>query len=109
MGPNTSFGMGIFEQAYQDGPPPWEIGRPQPAFVALEEAGEIVGDVLDVGCGTGENALYLANRGHEVWGVDGVPAAIERARQKAAERGPPRRSWSRTSWTSPRSAAPSRR
>ncbi len=79
--------MEIFERAYRDGLPPWEIGRAQHEFVALEEAGEIVGDVLDVGCGTGENALYLAGRGHEVWGVDAVPAAIERARQKAEERG----------------------
>jgi cyclopropane fatty-acyl-phospholipid synthase-like methyltransferase len=43
--------------------------------------------VLDVGYGTGENALYLASRGHEVWGIDFVPAAIERARAKAEERG----------------------
>ena len=79
--------MEIFEQAYRDGPPPWEIGRAQREFVALEETGEIAGDVLDVGCGTGENALFLAGRGHMVRGVDAVPAAIERARQKAEERG----------------------
>ena len=83
----TPLGLEIFEQAYHGGLPPWEIGRAQQEFAALEEAGEIVGDVLDVGCGTGENALYLAGRGHEVWGVDAVPAAIERARQKAEERG----------------------
>jgi SAM-dependent methyltransferase len=67
--------------------PPWETGRPQPVFVELAERGEIRGSVLDVGCGTGENALFLAQRGHEVWGVDIVPQAIERARAKAAERG----------------------
>jgi len=38
-------------------PPPWDIGRPQPAFVALAEAGAIRGRVLDVGCGTGELVL----------------------------------------------------
>ncbi|MBV8431656.1 MAG: class I SAM-dependent methyltransferase [Solirubrobacterales bacterium] len=57
------------------------------AFVALEEAGEIVGSVLDAGCGTGENALYLASRGHEVWGTDYAPVAIERAMKKAEQRG----------------------
>ncbi|HEX4150252.1 MAG TPA: class I SAM-dependent methyltransferase, partial [Pirellulales bacterium] len=53
----------------------------------LAESGVIRGSVLDVGCGTGENALYLAGRGHETWGLDFVPAAIERARAKAEKRG----------------------
>ena len=78
--------MDFFEQVYR-GSPPWEIGRPQREFVALEESGEIAGDVLDVGCGTGENALFLAERGHAVWGVDSAPSAIELARRKAQERG----------------------
>ncbi len=75
-----------FETAYQ-GTAPWDIPGPQPAFVGLEEAGEIRGSVLDVGCGTGENALFLASRGHEVWGLDFVPIAIERAKRKVNERG----------------------
>jgi SAM-dependent methyltransferase len=66
--------------------PPWDIAGPQPAFVGLEEAGAIQGSVLDAGCGTGENALYLASRGHEVWGIDFVPVAIERAKAKAKVR-----------------------
>ena len=77
--------MSIFDEAYC-GTPNWDIGRAQPVFVALEETGEISGDVLDVGCGTGENALFLAERGHEVWGVDSTPRAIEIARRKAQER-----------------------
>ncbi|MEP0845935.1 MAG: class I SAM-dependent methyltransferase [Phycisphaerae bacterium] len=76
----------LFHEIY-DGTPPWEIGRPQPVFERLAAAGEIAGDVLDVGCGTGENALMLAARGLRVVGVDFVPAAIERARQKCAQRG----------------------
>jgi cyclopropane fatty-acyl-phospholipid synthase-like methyltransferase len=75
-----------FETFYHDRPP-WDIPGPQPAVVVLEEAGEIRGSVLDAGCGTGENALYLASMGHEVWGVDFVAAAIERANSKAKERG----------------------
>ncbi len=78
--------MNGFDRAYR-GTPPWDIGRPQEAFVALRRRGEIRGDVLDVGCGTGENALYLAARGHAVWGVDDSPRAIEKARAKARERG----------------------
>jgi SAM-dependent methyltransferase len=75
-----------FESAYQ-GTAPWDIPGPQPAFKALEEAREIHGSVLDAGCGTGENALFLASHGHEVWGLDFVPVAVERATAKAKERG----------------------
>lgn len=75
-----------FVQAYE-GTPPWDIGRPQPAFVALADAGAIAGPVLDAGCGTGENALFLAGRGLDVLGIDAVPAAIDAARAKATARG----------------------
>jgi len=80
------FGREHFESMYQE-IAPWDIPGPQPAFVGLEEAGTILGSVLDAGCGTGENALYLASRGHEVWAIDFVPVAIERAKAKAQERG----------------------
>src|SRR5690349_5458091 len=73
-----------FENIYS-GQPPWEIGRPQPAFVAA--ADRIVGSILDAGCGTGENALYFAAAGREVTGIDFLAEPIHRARQKAAERG----------------------
>jgi SAM-dependent methyltransferase len=76
-----------FEATYRAGCAPWEIGRPQGELVRLAEAGRVVGSVLDVGCGTGENALYLAGRGHLVFGLDGSETAIALARQKAAARG----------------------
>ena len=69
--------------------PSWEIPRPQPAFVALFEEGQIRGTVLDAGCGTGENALFLAARGLCVFGIDLVGNAIGAARAKAAARGVP--------------------
>jgi len=53
----------------------------------LAETGQITGSTLDVGCGTGENALYLAERGLAAAGVDGAPTAIEKARAKATQRG----------------------
>ena len=81
----TTTGIPFFESAYR-GKPPWDIDRPQREYIQLEQAGEIVGSVLDVGCGTGENALYLAAQGHEVWGIDFTPTAIQRAREKAAQR-----------------------
>jgi SAM-dependent methyltransferase len=71
------------------GDAPWDTGWPQPEIVRLAEAGRITGSVLDLGCGTGEQALFLAARGHAVFGLDGSAAAIARARGKAAERGLP--------------------
>ncbi|HEU4355400.1 MAG TPA: class I SAM-dependent methyltransferase [Actinomycetota bacterium] len=78
--------MSFFDTAYE-GRPPWDLGRPQRAIVELAEAGRIVGSVLDIGCGTGEHALYLAASGHDVVGVDLAPRAIDLARAKVAERG----------------------
>jgi SAM-dependent methyltransferase len=79
--------VGFFDNAYRDGGiPTWDIGRPQGALVRLAGSGLVVGSVLDVGCGTGENALHLAGRGHAVLGVDFATAAIERATAKAADR-----------------------
>lgn len=75
----------LFESAYQE-TPPWDIGRAQPAIVRLAETGQITGSVLDVGCGTGENALYLAERGFATVGIDGAPTAIRKARAKAKAR-----------------------
>jgi cyclopropane fatty-acyl-phospholipid synthase-like methyltransferase len=68
-------------------PRPWDIGRPQPAFVRLADRGLLSGRLLDSGCGTGEHALLAAARGAQAMGVDISPHAIARARTKAAERG----------------------
>ncbi len=76
----------FFDQAYK-GRPPWDIGRPQPAFVELANAGAIKGAVLDVGCSTGEVTLEMAERGHEAWGIDISPNAIDQAKAKAKLRG----------------------
>jgi SAM-dependent methyltransferase len=68
-------------------PPPWDIGHPQPAFARLAARGALAGQVLDVGCGTGEQTLLAASSGARALGVDLSPLAIERARAKAADRG----------------------
>jgi len=73
-----------FETAYT-GQAPWDIGRPQQVF--LDVADRITGSVLDAGCGTGENALFFAGRGHKVTGIDFLEEPIRRARRKATERG----------------------
>jgi ubiquinone/menaquinone biosynthesis C-methylase UbiE len=76
-----------FETAYLEGSPPWDIGRAQPELVSLVEAGRITGRVIDLGCGSGENAISFAMAGLEVVGVDGSPEAIRQARDKAVNRG----------------------
>ncbi|MBB5802195.1 SAM-dependent methyltransferase [Saccharothrix ecbatanensis] len=82
-----------FESIYRGDVPdlfnfvPWDIHGPQPVVVEIERAGGFHGDVLDAGCGRGENAIFLAGNGHRTTGIDSAPTAIEQARQRAAERG----------------------
>src|SRR5271169_171920 len=85
-GPRRSRRPEDFDAIYA-GTPPWDIGRPQQAFVALVEEGAIRGRVLDAGCGTGEHALMAAGMGLEATGIDSAPAAIALAEAKARDRG----------------------
>jgi SAM-dependent methyltransferase len=73
-----------FETLYA-GQAPWDIGKPQKAFIDVADS--ISGSVLDAGCGTGDTALFLASRGHKVTGIDFLEEPIRRAKLKAAERG----------------------
>jgi SAM-dependent methyltransferase len=76
-----------WDASYQDGPAPWDIGRPQPVVVWLAAGGGFAGAVLDAGCGTGENTLHIASLGLPVLGVDVAETALATARAKAADRG----------------------
>jgi SAM-dependent methyltransferase len=64
---------GTFESSYA-GRAPWDIGRPQKAFIDTAE--RISGSVLDAGCGTGDTALLFAGRGCQVTGIDFIEEAI---------------------------------
>jgi SAM-dependent methyltransferase len=77
-----------WDDAYARGvPPPWDIGQPQSAFVRLAARGLLTGQVLDAGCGTGEQTLLAASSGADALGIDVSPLAVEIARGKAAARG----------------------
>jgi SAM-dependent methyltransferase len=69
------------------GPPPWNIGEPQPELAALIAAGKFRSDVLDAGCGFAELSLALAAQGYTVVGIDLTPTAVAAATKAAAERG----------------------
>lgn len=72
----------VYDSAYA-GIPNWDIGRPQRAFLELLDAGLVRSRVLDVGCGTGELALFLARQGYDVLGIDLSQLAIQQAKEKA--------------------------
>ena len=75
-----------YDEIYREGGAPWEIGGPQPALANVLDLANGP-KVLDLGCGTGELALALARRAHQVTGVDISPVAIDAARAKAAAEG----------------------
>jgi SAM-dependent methyltransferase len=81
-----------WDDAYQnqgpfEGPPPWNIGEPQPELAALAAAGKVRSDVLDAGCGYAELSLALAADGYDVVGIDLTPTAVAAATKAAQDRG----------------------
>lgn len=72
-----------WDDRYEHSNVPWDTGVPDPHLVELVQAGSLApGRVLEVGCGTGTNAIWLASRGFEVVGIDISPRAIARAEAK---------------------------
>ncbi|MFV2178405.1 class I SAM-dependent methyltransferase, partial [Actinomadura sp. LOL_011] len=73
------------EDFYAAGRPPWDTGVTPPELVALVEGdgAPAPGRALELGCGTGTNAVYLARRGWEVVAVDLIDRAVRQAREKA--------------------------
>lgn len=64
---------------------PWDSKAPKESVIAWQEAGLIRGDVLDIGCGLGDNAIYLAQHGHSVTGLDISPTALITAERRALD------------------------
>ena len=72
-----------WDESYAAGELPWDTGEPEPLLVNFVTAGRVPPTrTLEIGAGTGTNALWLAERGFEVLGIDVAPHAIERATAK---------------------------
>ncbi|CAN5500280.1 class I SAM-dependent methyltransferase [soil metagenome] len=69
--------------------PPWDTRAPKESVVAWQNDGVIRGDVLDIGCGFGDNAVFLGRHGHRVTGVDISPTAVVAAQRRAHDAGLP--------------------
>jgi methyl halide transferase len=78
-----------FEEAYAPGGfAPWDSGQVSEELVRVLNLGLFPGvNVLEIGCGTGTNAIELARRGYAVTALDYVEAALKLAREKAAKAG----------------------
>jgi SAM-dependent methyltransferase len=76
----------FFQLAYQVGLTPWDGHALSPALTRLVEGPDAlpVGTALDVGCGTGDSAVYLATYGWRTTGVDISAKALRKASAKAA-------------------------
>ncbi|MFI0929112.1 class I SAM-dependent methyltransferase [Streptomyces sp. NPDC021012] len=87
----TEGGAGWWDGFYadRDKPVPFFVAKPDENLVSYVERGLLPagGKVLDLGCGPGRNALYLASAGYEVTGIDLSPTAVAWAEERAAAAG----------------------
>jgi len=82
--PRFGTNPGKFFEAVYEGEAPWDIGSPQPALMQLCAEFPLQAPVLDVGSGSGDLAIWIASIGHQVLGVDFVPAAVALSQKRAA-------------------------
>ncbi len=77
-----------WDERYEKGDTPWETGAPSTELQrVLGETAVPPGPALELGCGTGASAVWLARQGFDVTAVDISPLAIERARRRAEQAG----------------------
>lgn len=82
MNPCLEMSAREFDEQYQ-ATPVWNTGRPQKAFVDRFTISPPRSPVLDIGCGSGDLAIFVASLGCEVLGIDFAPTAIAQATSKA--------------------------
>jgi len=72
-----------WNESYASGQLPWDTGEPEPLLVGFVTSGGVTpGPTLEIGAGTGTNAIWMAERGFDVLGVDISRLAVEKARAK---------------------------
>lgn len=77
-----------FEEIYRSGNMPWDIGRPDFNLRQILKTFDIAGGrALEIGCGTGDNAMFLAQSGFDVTATEIVDRALEAACSKAKDKG----------------------
>jgi SAM-dependent methyltransferase len=78
-----------YQIMYRLGVTPWEHREPPAPLTALVEGPDALppGDMLDIGCGTGHDAIYCARHGWTVTGVDAIGRALKTARRNASQAG----------------------
>ena len=77
-----------WNESYASGQLPWDTGEPEPLLVEfITSAGVAPATALEIGAGTGTNAIWLAERGFDVLGVDVSPLAVKMAHAKMEGRG----------------------
>ena len=73
----------LWNESYASGQLPWDTGQPEPLLVQFVTSGAVrPGRTLEIGAGTGTNAIWLAERGFDVLGLDLAPLAVEKAQAK---------------------------
>ena len=79
-----------FREMYKQGSTPWDIGKPEFNLVETVTTTPIApGRALEIGCGTGDNAIWLSQQGFAVVGIDASDIAIQKAHEKAANANAP--------------------
>lgn len=77
-----------WDESYTKNETPWETGQPSSELQRIvAEAGIKPGRTLELGCGTGANAVWLAQQGFDVTALDLSGVALEKARQRAVSAG----------------------